>query len=289
MNLAIAAGIVFEILLLWETADRQKSTQIAPGLLAPRLSRLQEMIALFLFISWILIALAEYFNPPLSLGTLSFIQNAIMGPSFFFLFVFGMLHPKLLPRINEQTIVVVNFVAIYGLLTTTSLAWPWLAALLLPSLGVLIMALTMRLIHPVIKSLLYFWYLVCLFIMAWQSNYEMFFSPTSEQQWTSLDYFIGGAAGIFLLLHSIFLVRFFLMLTANILPSNRYMITLTMPQLFDDQQLPRLKFFGILALFAVVVALNYFTGFVASVSVLNLLILLAAHFMDRPFTVTQRL
>jgi hypothetical protein len=288
-NLAIAAGIIVEILLLWETSDWQKNARSAPGVLSPRLSRLQEIIAILLAVSWLFITLAEYFNPPLSLGMLSFIQNAIMGPSFFFLFVFGMVHPKLLPRINEQTIVVINLVVLYSLLSTSQLAWYWIAALLLPSLGVLVMALTTRIIHPMLKSLLYFWYLICLFIMAYQNNYEMFFKPTSELRLTSLDYFIGGAAGIFLLLHSIFLVRFFLMLSANILPYNRYLINLAMPQLFDDQQIPRLKFLGILALFAGIAALNHFTSFASSLSVLNVLILLAAHFMDRPFTLDQRI
>ncbi len=289
MNLAIAAGIIIEILLLWETSDRQKGAQAVSALLAPGLSRLQEVIALGLVVSWSLIALAEYFDPPLTLGALDFIQNAIMGPSFFFLFIFGMVHPKLLPRINEQTIVLVNLVALFGLFTTTQLEWYWLAALLLPSLGVLVAALTTRLIHPYLKSLLYFWYLICLLIMAFQNNYEMFFKPTSELELTSFDFFIGGAAGIFLLLHSIFLVRFFLMLSALVLSRNRHLITLTMPQLFDDQQIPRLKFIGLLALFVGVAALNDFTGLAPSLSVLNLLILLAVHFMERPFKLSHRL
>lgn len=287
-TLAIAAGIAVEILLLWETSDRQKSAAVASGVLAPRLSRLQEIIGLVLLVSWLLIALAEFFNLPLSVDVLGAFQAGIMFISFSFLFVFGMVHPKLLPRVNEQTIVVINLVVLYSVLSTTQLAWYWLVALLLPSLGTLVMALTVRVIPPIFKSLLYFWYLVCLVIMAFQNNYTMFISNVPEAQLTSVDYFIGGAAGIFLLLHSIFLVRFFLMLTAIILPSNRYLITLTMPQLFDDQQIPPLKFLGILALFAGIVALNYFTNFAPSINVLNILILLAAHFMDRPFTLTQR-
>jgi len=288
-NLAIAAGIIVEILLLWETSDRQKKNQPAPGFLSSGLSRLQEVIGLVLLVSWGVIALADYFDPPLSLGALSALQSYIMLPSFMFLFVFGMVSPKLLPRVNEQTIVVVSLVALYGLFSLTQLEWFWLAALLLPALGVFVMALTTRVIHPYLKSLLYFWYLICLFIMVLQSNFEMFIRPASELELTLFDHFIGGAAGIFLLLHSIFLVRFFLMLTALILPSNRYLMTLAMPQLFDDQQIPRLKFLGILALFGVILAFNHWSGLVASVSMLNILILLAVHFLERPLQLTERL
>lgn len=288
-NLAIAAGIIVEILLLWETSDRQKTNQPAPGFLSSGLSRLQEVIGLVLLVSWGGIALADYFDPPLSRGALSAIQSAIMGPSFAFLFVFGMVGPKLLPRVNEQTIVVVSLVAFYALFSLTQLEWFWLVVLLLPALGVFGMALTTRVIHPYLKSLLYFWYLICLFLMALQSNFEMFIQPTSELELTLFDYFIGGAAGIFLLLHSIFLVRFFLMLTALILPANRRLIVLAMPQLFDDQQIPRLKFLGILAFLGAIIALNRLTGLLPSISALNLLILLAVHFMERPFQLTERL
>ncbi len=288
-NLAIAAGIVVEILLLWETSDRQKGAQTASGAFAPGLSRLQEIIALVLLVFWLLIGLAEYFKPPLSPAMLNLIQNAIMGPSFFFLFVYGMVIPKLLPRVNEQTIVLVNLVALYSLWSAAQLDALWLVALLIPSLGVLLMALSARPLHPYLKSLLYLWYLACLLLMAYQNNYAMFFKPASELEMTPFDYFVGGAAGIFLLLHSLFLVRFFLMLTALILPHNRRLITLTMPQLFDDQQIPRPRFLVFLALFVAIIAANQLTGFAPSASLLNVLILLAVHFMERPFHLTQRL
>lgn len=288
-NLAIAAGILVEILLLWETADRQKAVSAKPGFLTSRLSRLQEILGLTLAGSWLLILLAEWINPPLSLKALNFIQNAILGPSFFFLFVFGMVVPRLLPRINEQTLVIINLLALYGLLTTVQLAWYAWVALLLPSLGVLILALTQHWLSPAVKSLFYGWYLVCLLLLAYQNNYELFFQPTAELRLTSMDYFIGGAAGIFLLLHSLFLVRFFLMLSANLLPYNRYLITQAMPQLFDDQQIPRWKFLALLGGFAGLVLVNQLTGFVPSLSLLNLLVLLAAHFMDRPFLVSEKL
>lgn len=288
-NLAIAAGIIVEILLLWETSNRQKGVQTKPGLLAPGLSRLQEIIGLTVLVSWGLIALAEFFNLPLSLEVLSFIQNIIMGPSFFFLFIFGMVIPKLMPRVNEQTIVVITAIVLLSLVGRGELAWYWLAALSILLAGIFLMALTTVTLSPVLKSLFYFWYLACLFLMAYRSNYDMFLKPASELELTSLDYFIGGATGTFLLLHSIFLVRFFLMLTALILPDNRHLIRTAMPQLFSDEQMPRVKFIVILLLVGALVLLNLWFGFAPNISLASVLILLAAHFMDRPAKLTERL
>ncbi|MCG2786298.1 MAG: hypothetical protein L6461_14470 [Anaerolineae bacterium] len=279
-NLAIAAGIIVEILLLWETSDRQKNVQPAPGIIAPGISRLQELIALTVLVSWTLIAVAEFFNPQLSSATLGGIQSAIMFPAFMFLFVYGMVHPKLLPRVNEQTIVVITAIVLLSLVGQAELAWYWLAALTVPIVAIFLMALTTFIMPPLFKSLYYFWYLICLFAMAYQSNLNLLFNAPAEPQ-TSMDYFIAGTAGIFLLLHSIFLVRFFLMLTANILPKNRYLIQLAMPQLFSDEQMPRYKFLTILLVVVAVLLLNRQFGFVPSFSLTSLLILFVVHFMDR--------
>jgi hypothetical protein len=117
--------------------------------------------------------------------------------------------------------------------------------------------------------------------MAYQNSYGMFFRPRSELRLTSLDYFIGGTTGIFLLLHSIFLVRFFLMLSANLLPQNRYLIAQAMPQLFSDEQMPRYEFLGLLLLVVIILLLNRQLGLAPNLNLSSLLILLVVHFMDR--------
>lgn len=288
-NLAIAAGIIVEILLLWETSDRQKKVQPAPGIIAPGVSRLQEIIALTVLVSWTLIALAEFFDPQPGSTVLNGIAGAIMLPAFMFLFVYGMVIPKLLPRVNEQTIVVITAIVLLSLVGRAELAWYWLAALAVPIVAIFLMALTTFVMPPLFKSLYYFWYLICLFLMAYQGNFDLFFNSASADPQTSFDYFIAGAAGIFLLLHSIFLVRFFLMLTANILPKNRYLIQLTMPQLFSDEQMPRYKFLVILLLVVIALWANRQFGFVPDLSLSSLLILFAVHFMDRSFKITGKL
>jgi hypothetical protein len=288
LNLAIAAGVIVEILLLWETSDRQKNVQPAPGIIAPGISRLQEIIALTVLVSWTLIALAEFFDPQPGSAVLDGIAGAIMLPAFMFLFVYGMVIPKLLPRVNEQTIVVITAIVLLSLVGQAELAWYWLAALAIPIVAIFLMALTTFVMPPLFKSLYYFWYLICLFLMVYQTNFALLLDAPAESQ-NSLDYFIAGAAGIFLLLHSIFLVRFFLMLTANILPGNRYLIQLAMPQLFSDEQMPRYKFLVILLLVVIVLWANRQFNFVPDLSLSSLLILFAVHFMDRSFKITGKL
>ena len=287
-NLAIAAGIIVEILLLWETSDRQKNVQPAPGIIAPGISRLQEIIAMTVLVSWTLIALAEVFDPQLNSTALNGILGIIVLPAFVFLFVYGMVIPKLLPRVNEQTIVVITAIVLLSLVGQAELAWYWLAALTVPIFAIFLMALTTFIMPPLFKSLYYFWYLICLFLMAYQSNFDLLLNAPTETQ-TSMDHFIAGAAGMFLLLHSIFLVRFFLMLTANILPKNRYLIQLAMPQLFSDEQMPPYKFLVILLLVVIVLWANRQFGFVPDLSLSSLLILFAVHFMDRSFKITGKL
>ncbi|PWH11779.1 MAG: hypothetical protein DDG60_16515 [Anaerolineae bacterium] len=291
--LAVISGILIEILLLWEAADRRNTLLHPSTLVAPSFNRLQQGIALFALIAWLAITLAEFFKPSVSASILAALQSAVMAPTFAFLFIFGMVSPKLLPRVNEQTIVTTSLVTFYSLLSTARFEWFWLAILLLPTLGIFWMGLTSRTMHPYLKSLLYFWYLVGLLIMALQHNLKIFI-PSSPQDlnavaMTNLDYFLGGAAGVFLLLHSIFLVRFFLMLTALIRPANRHLILRTMPRLFNDRQIPPVQFIGLLTFFGAILVLNHFTGILSSTSVLNLLILFAVHFMERPVFLTDRL
>jgi len=278
LALALATGIIVEILFLWETSERQK--QIAPqaGILAPRVSRMQEIIALVVLVSWTLILLAEFFDPPLGSSTLNAIADAIMLPTFMFLFVFGMVYPKLMPRINEQTVVVVTAIVFVSLYGQVELSPAWLAA---PLAGIFLLALTKHSLPAMLKSLFYFWYLICLLVMTFLSSFDILFNPEVDFVQTSFDHFVAGAAGVFFGLHAIFLVRFFLMLSANLLPHNRYLIKLAMPQLFSDEQMPRTRFVALLLVVSLLLWANQQFGLVADISLASLLILFVVHFMDR--------
>lgn len=280
-NIALAAGIIVEILLLWETSNRQRNIPLKPGFIASGVSRAQEAIALVVLVAWTLILPLEFFKPQLGSGFINWMTETIMVLAGLFLFIAGLWYHKFLPRINEQTLVVVTAIVLLSLYGQVQLDWYWLAALSVPLIGIFILALTKHILHPALKSLFYFWYLMCLLVMAYLGAFDLLFNLDTGYLETSFDHFIAGAAGLFFLLHCVFLVRFFLMLTANILPWNRYLITLAMPQLFGDEQMSRRRFVVILLVVLGILWANLQFGLVTDINLASLLILFVVHFMDR--------
>jgi hypothetical protein len=274
---ALMAGIVLEILLLWEQSNRARAKPALAGLLSPRVSRLQELMVFFAGGAWLVILLTDLFFPQPNPIVADFLSNLTMGISFFFLFAFGMVMPTLMPRITEQTVITVTLVAGIGLYTSGNLPGGWMLSLLaIPTLGVLALAFTVRVIPTLLKSLFYFWYLICLLTITAQQNFDLFFSPSYDAM-APLEYFIGGAAGIFLLLHAIFIVRFFLMLTAYIIPAHRTLMTVAMPQFFSDEQISLPRFLLVLTALAVLSLANQFYEFASPQVLTSLLALIATH------------
>ncbi|MFO7583514.1 MAG: hypothetical protein R6W69_02200 [Anaerolineales bacterium] len=280
-NIALAAGIIVEILLLWETSNRQRNIPLKPGFIASGVSRAQEAIALVVLVAWTLILPLEFFNPQFGSGFINWVSETIMLLAGLFLFIAGLWYHKFLPRINEQTLVVVTAIVLLSLYGQVQLDWYWLAALSVPLIGIFILALTKHILHPALKSLFYFWYLMCLLVMAYLGTFDLLFNLDTGYLETSFNHFIAGAAGLFFLLHCVFLVRFFLMLTANILPWNRYLIALAMPQLFGDEQMSRRRFVVILLVVLGILWANLQFGLVTDINLASLLILFVVHFMDR--------
>jgi hypothetical protein len=280
-NIALAAGIIVEILLLWETSNRQRNIALPPGFIASGVSRFQEAIALVVLAAWTLILPLEFFNPQVGSAFINWMTETIMVLAGLFLLFAGLWYHKFLPRINEQTLVVVTAIVLLSLYGQIQLDWQWLAALALPLLAIFILALTKHSLPPALKSLFYFWYLVCLLVMAYLGTFDLLFNPDTGNLETSFEHFVAGASGLFFLLHCVFLVRFFLMLTANLLPWNRYLIALAMPQLFGDEQMPRRRFVVILLVVLAILYANQQFGFVTDIHLASLLILFVVHFMDR--------
>jgi len=196
-----------------------------------------------------------------------------------FLLYFGVVDPRLLPRVNEQTVLVVHTTIILNLLLNSPRPSPLiLLALLVPTIGVLYLALTKRTISPVAKALVYLWYLVSLLLLAIQNDFGGLFS-TSVSEPTLLESYITGAASIFLLLHSLFLIRFFLMVSSLIFPYNwRYMQTV-MPKLFSDEQIPLWQVLVLEGIVVGIVVLNAVFGVASSTAVANILVLVAVWWM----------
>lgn len=276
--LAFGLGAIIEVLLLIETANRQKFNTVEKGVFNPRFNFFYELIVLVLLICGLPTALIGWFNLRPDWNLVRTFSDGISILIMLFLLAFGILLPLLLPRVNEQTIVVVNILALFSLPPDL----PPLGLMLVAgaSLGVLLAALTKRRIPAWLKSLLYFWYLICLLFIYIGHDYKSLYDANTMRGFDPLGYIMGGAASLFIYLHCAFLLRFSLMLTANILPGNRQLIADAMPQLFTDQQLPLPILLVIVAVVVAVLLANRSLGFALPANLIGLLILFAAHLMD---------
>ncbi len=286
---ALWTGMTVEILLLWETSLRG-GEKAAAGILSPRLGRFQEWIGLVLLAGFSIVLGLNL----LGLGTVQVdldmpLINFLFVLLGLFLFFYGLVDPRLLPRVNEQVVVVVNLVVLLGLATGGQdfPAWVWLAALL-PSLVTFSLALSPRPAGAGVKAFIYFWYLLCLVLLTVQNEFPRFFATGVDIEGQPFEFYLLGITSIFLLLHSLFSARFFLMLSALVLPRNRHYISLSMPHLFNDEQISRLRFVLILAGVVGLTVVNTLYEFVAPLTLANLLVLLAVHFLDRIPLLTVR-
>ncbi len=278
MLVALLAGILVEILLLWEKSTHDQAGGQA-GIVPRRSSPIQLWIGLVTLVAFLLVAVSEALALQLPAVWLGAISDAILFLSFSFLFVYGLVIPRLMPRVNEQAILAVNLITLLNLLTVPDLHPIILAGFAIPGLVLLFLGFTRHNLPPLLKSLVYFWYLLCLLALTLQNNFSVFLA-NDLQPANPFQYAIAGAAGIFLLLHALFLARFFLMLSALILPCNRHYIYQVMPRLFSDEQMPLGKFLLVLAFAGLAFGVNAYFGF-AELPAANLLILFVVHFMDR--------
>lgn len=286
MLVALAAGMVIEVLLLWERSahDAARSQSgFVPGPPSP----IQALIGLVVLVAALLVALVDGFGLQVPAFWIDAFSNGIMFVAFSFLFVFGLVVPRLMPRVNEQAILAVNLVTLLNLAVMPGLPPVVLAGFAVPGMLLLLLGVTRQSLSPMLKSLVYFWYLVCLLALTLQNDFSVFIS--NELQPANLfQMAVAGAAGIFLLLHALFLVRFFLMLSALILPHNRKYLFQVMPGLFGDEQMPALKFLSVLGVAAGAYWAAVAFG-LASLPAANLLILFIVHFMDRlPFVLHKK-
>lgn len=158
-----------------------------------------------------------------------------------------------LPAINTQNLLLAQGVMLAGALLDRG-AIAWLPAAWLIWAPALVMALLLgwqvgpRLVSrsapravlpPEIKALLYFWYLLCALLTTFQSGQTALFEA-DQLAWG--DAFSLGTVLVFMLVHGMAAMRFFLISSSLLLPRNRAMAAHAMPRLFSDEPAPALRF-----------------------------------------------
>jgi hypothetical protein len=249
------AGALGEILLLWSAAQRSGSR--LAGRFVPPAVAIERLIVLGLaglallasiVLGWLGIAEVRVSLDDGWVGALF----VVLG---LFLLGAGVIGDALLPRVNERVVLSTQIVvAILALTSAHPSGWPMQLILVgLPLFGSLALVFYRRNLAPPFQALVYFGYLLALLALTFQTANLGYFSALELDSWQALAF---GSLFIFLLLHALFAVRFFLIVSSLLLPRNRPLISGMMPHLYSNEQVS-------LARFAV------FTGLLVSIILLN--------------------
>jgi len=273
-------GIIVEIMLLWERTRPQADDPGSGWLVIARLSRFQLWIGSLCLAALALAGACELIGVGAILVSLDdgwvgaiFVT---LGVFIFFLGVWG----NLLPKVNETSILSVQALVLVGLMTRPEVNFLglglWLAGL--PALVVILLVGRKTALNPGLKAMVYLWYLVSLLILSFENGS---FDTFNQAELNFLEGFAAGSVFIFLILHSLFSMRFFLIASSLILPRNRPYIQAIMPHLFGDEQIAPRQFIGLLAVVLAVVLLNRAAGLVSQTVLVNLSVLVCVQYLFR--------
>lgn len=196
-----------------------------------------------------------------------FVLSAAMAVKFF------------LPVVNEQTILVVQGLVLYSAFAGGKpVAWMPLAVLVsVPAVVSLGLILWRKPLHPSLKALLYLWYLVTLMVIPFQSNQVAYFR---QGNLSLLDAATLGSLLVFLIIHGIFTVRFFLIVSSLLLPRNHVYVQRIMPLLFNDEQVPLGRLAITVLVLAAAILVNRVLGLVAEPVLLAVGMMFAVQFLS---------
>jgi len=279
---AFFLGILLEIMLLWESSRLQRissGTRLIAGIsLTPE--KLM-MAGLTLFTAcFVGVSTLSGWNDALVYidSPLIFVAFVLLGLGVLY---FGVLDPRLLPRINEEAALSVHIVVALSLWLKRPLEIPWVYYALglgLPWLLLLAATLPQKPPAALVKAFIYLWYLINLLALTLQTDFSALNAPPSEAP-SLFEAFVLGAGGVFLLLHGFFLIRFALMASSLIGARSRRYMALAIPRLYSDEQLPLLRLLLLQGLAVAILILNARYGLVPDLSAVTLMVMAFAQGM----------
>jgi hypothetical protein len=203
-----------------------------------------------------------------------------------FVLGFGVVADGLLPRVSEKSILVTQLLVIFNELlairsgdSVTLFPLVWFLVLGLPAGVMLYLAFNPRPVAPLLKTLLYLWYLASLLVLSFQNGAAAFFESSILYPQTAFAF---GATFIFLLLHGLFAIRFFLIASSTLLPRNRPPVRRVMQRLFADDQISPRRFTLFALGIAAVLALNAWLLLFPRAVLLNLVVIASVQLFFNP-------
>jgi hypothetical protein len=276
-------GILCELLLLIESANPaiasklfdMRGNSLVGYFMPPTRALASILLALALGIAG-LFRLLGYAQIKVYIDTP--IVNILMIVLGLFILFTAIMTGLFLPLVNEQTILVVQCLILYQALTG-DMPFNWISLVgwtLLPTLIVLGLVLWPRPLPFALKALLYLWYLLSLLVMPFQSGQVAYFRQLT---FTWVEAWSYGALFIFMIIHGLFAVRFFLMTSSLLVPRNWPLMERFIPHVFSDEQVPRLRFLLVMGISAGLLAGNHYLGWVAQPVALGLLVMFSSQIL----------
>lgn len=274
---AFCLGMVVDVLRLFEQSRDHRGvarSRADEGLIGlPWLSRERALMMIAGAVAIFLIGIFKLIEYPSRRATLDTVAVGLpMGLVVFFVLFYGLVSPRLLPKVNEAAILATHTAVVLGLsLHADWISGPFLIGLAVPTVALLIVALRAGTRPPLVKALAYLWYLVGLVVLTVQNGTLALLNQTDL---SIVDAFIVGATLILLALHGFFFIRFFLMMSALILPRHRPYMTQAIPHLFKDDQAPTWQILALEGLVIVPLLANALFDLAPSLTLINGLVLL---------------
>lgn len=273
--IAFLLGIAVEIALLFERSNME------PPAFAPRIAHQIDQ-RIVIIVPCVLAALVAYLAVGIvgELNTEVSLDDEIIGAIFvgigLMALFYGFISVDLLPSVSEQNVAVVHLIVLISLILNGIPAVDRsvsLALFIVPSLILLYLGISQRTLRPTFKALVYFWYLILLMIVAAQNDLGNVFNALDL---TLFEGFTAGMIFIFLLLHGLFFLRFFLIVSSLIIPRNRPSVAPLMTHLYSDRQLPPARFLLLVVIAAGLLLLMIGLNIFPEQTAINLAVLFGA-------------
>lgn len=276
-------GMSLEVVWLWEAAHTQADNQSKTASIARMLPGAWFTQAGLIVLAGAAFGLVHLLGVDQVYTSLDdapvFILFTLIG---LYVLIAGVIGSHLLPPIHERSVLSTQLLVAAGLLTgalqlPSTVLWGLGSVMLLLSLFLL---LQRQALPPIPKALVYAWYLALLLGLSLMNGDAALFAARDLDLTSGFTF---GVVFIFLLLHGLFFIRFFLIVCSLILPRNRKFIGEMMPRLFSDEQAHPVLFALVTLGLIAAVWLNAHFNLLPGALFTSLCVLISTQLMARPW------
>ena len=281
-TLAIYLGVLIECLWLWDFSEENNNDSTQSQVRAPGLSKPMFIMGIAGSAGLILILISAWAGETPVTNFLNFqLQYVLMGVTMISFLLIGAVGGWLVPRVSEY-----NIVSVLAIVSFNTFMYIEIRDLLLTGffLGIALI-LSFILVFkrsPFSNSVKLAYYLLYLGTLVFLTLQGGVVESMRQSNFTISEAFLFGSMFTFLALHVLFGLRFLVITTSFVLPSNRVYIKPMVQRLFIDDQIKPLPFFLSLFLVLIVVFLNDYFQLFPNETFAGVMIIISVQYLFRP-------